>query len=89
MQLAQDMGIEVQQRHITVDELANATEAGACGTAAVISPIGKIVDIDSQREYVISPDRKPGPICTALYDKLNAIRLGECDDVHGWNLIVE
>lgn len=89
MQLARDMGVEVVERHITVDELANATEAGACGTAAVISPVGTIRDVDTGKEYVISPDRKPGPISTALYDKLNAIRLGECEDTYGWNTIVE
>ncbi len=89
MQLARDMGVEVVERHITVDELSNATEAGACGTAAVISPVGTIRDVDTGKEYVISPDRKPGPISTALYDKLNAIRLGECEDTYGWNTIVE
>lgn len=89
MQLAQDMGIEVERRHITVDELANATEAGACGTAAVISPIGTVHDIDTGVKYNISPDRKPGPICTALYERLSAIRLGEYPDEHGWNDIID
>lgn len=88
-QLARDMGIEVEERHVTVDELEKATEAGACGTAAVISPVGTIRDIDTGRDYVISPDRKPGPICTALYDRLSAMRLGEYPDEHGWNTIVE
>lgn len=88
MQLARDMGIEVEQRHITVDELEKATEAGACGTAAVISPVGTIHDEDTGKSYVISKDRKPGPICTALYERLNAIRLGEYPDEHGWNLIL-
>ena len=89
MQLARDMGIEVEERHITVEELGNATEAGACGTAAVISPIGTIRDIDNGKVYDIAPDRKPGPISTALYDRLSAIRLGEYPDEHNWNTIVE
>ena len=88
-QLARDMGIEVEERHVTIDELKNATEAGACGTAAVISPIGTIRDIDTGTDYVISPDRKPGPVCTALYERLTAIRLGEYPDEHGWNIVVE
>lgn len=88
-QLARDMGIEVEERHVTIDELKNATEAGACGTAVVISPIGTIRDIDTGTDYVISPDRKPGPVCTALYERLNAIRLGEYPDEHGWNIVVE
>ena len=89
MQLARDMGIEVEERHITVDELSNASEAGACGTAAVISPVGTIKDIDNDKEYVISAERVPGPISSKLYEKLNAIRLGECDDPYGWNTIVD
>lgn len=89
MSLAKDMGIEVEQRHITVDELNNATEAGACGTAAVISPIGKIKDIDTNKEYVIARDGKPGPISTTLYNRLNNIRLGEAEDIYGWNTFVE
>lgn len=89
MQLARDMGVDVEERHIAVEELKNATEAGACGTAAVISPVGKIADLDTGVEYVIAPERKPGPISTALYEKLSAIRLGEVPDEHGWNTIVE
>lgn len=89
MQLVKDMGLEVEERHITVDELTKASEAGACGTAAVISSIGTIKDIDTGKEYVISPERIPGPISTELYNRLNAIRLGEAEDTHGWNTIVE
>ena len=88
MQLARDMGIEVEARHITVDELADCTEAAAVGTAAVASPVGEIDDLDTGHKYVISKDRKPGPVTTVLYNKLNAIRLGECEDTHGWNTIL-
>lgn len=88
-QLARDMGIEVEERQMTVEELNNASEAGACGTAAVISPIGTIHDEDMNVDYVISKDRKPGPVCTALYERLNAIRLGEYPDEHGWNTVIE
>lgn len=89
MQLARDMGIKVEERHMTVDELATASEAGACGTAAVISPVGIVHDLDTGIKYNIAPDRKPGPISTALYERLSAIRLGEYPDEHGWNTIVE
>ena len=88
-QLARDMGIEVEERHITVDELEKATEAGACGTAAVISPVGTIHDEDTGKDYVIAADRKPGPVCSALYERLNAIRLGEYPDEYGWNTVIE
>lgn len=89
MQLARDMGIEVEQRHIPVEELELIQEAGACGTAAVISPVGEIHDLDLDKKYIISHDGKPGPISTRLYDTLSAIRLGETEDIHGWNTIVE
>lgn len=89
MQLAKDMGIEVEQRQITVDELADVTEAAACGTAAVCSPVGEIDDLDTGVKYVIAKDGKPGPVTVALYNKLNAIRAGLEPDVHGWNTIIE
>lgn len=87
-QLARDMGMEVECRHITVEELEHVSEAAACGTAAVCSPIGEIDDLDTGRKYVISKDGKPGPVTTALYNKLNAIRLGEEPDTHGWNTVL-
>ena len=88
MQLAEDMGIKVERRHIPEEELSTLEEAGACGTAAVISPIQRIDDPENNRSYVISPDGKPGPICTKLYNTLRGIQLGEVEDVHGWNTIV-
>lgn len=89
MTLARDLGIEVEERHIAVEELENATEAGACGTAAVISPVGHIRDIDTGKVYQIAKDGKPGPISTKLYNALNAIRLGEAPDKFNWNTVVE
>ncbi|MDE7376023.1 MAG: branched-chain amino acid aminotransferase [Muribaculaceae bacterium] len=88
-QIAKDMGIEVEARHITVDELESVTEAGACGTAAVISPVGEIDDLDTGKKYVIAKDGVPGPISTALYNTLRGIQLGDVEDTHGWNTIVE
>ncbi len=88
MQLARDMGLEVEQRHITVNELEDMQEAAACGTAAVASPIGEIDDLDTGKKYILSKDGNPGPITTALYNKLRAIQLGEEEDIHGWNTIL-
>ncbi len=87
-QLARDLGIEVENRHIPVEELAEISEAAACGTAAVASPVGEIHDLDTGKKYVLSHDGKPGEITTRLYNKLRAIQLGEEEDVHGWNTIV-
>ncbi|MDE7471869.1 MAG: branched-chain amino acid aminotransferase, partial [Paramuribaculum sp.] len=89
MQLAEDMGIKVERRHITLDELEHIEEAAACGTAAVASPIAEIHDIDTGKKYIVSPDGEPGPVVTALYNKFRAIQLGEEPDVYGWNTIVE
>ena len=88
-QLARDMGIEVECRHIELDELNEIDEAGACGTAAVASPVAEIDDIDTGVKYVVAKDGQPGPITTKLYNKLRAVQLGEEPDVHGWNTIVE
>ena len=89
MQLAEDMGIKVERRPIPEEELATFEEAGACGTAAVISPIERIDDLENGKSYVISKDGKPGPICTKLYNKLRGIQYGDEPDTHGWVTIVE
>lgn len=89
MQLAEDMGMKVERRQIPEEELSTFEEAGACGTAAVISPIERIDDLENKRSYVISKDGKPGPVCTKLYNKLRGIQYGDEPDTHGWVTIVE
>lgn len=89
MTLAEDMGIPVERRHITIDELRDVSEAAACGTAAVCSPVGEIDDLDTGEKYIISRDGKPGPVTTEFYNRLSAIRSGEMEDTHGWITIVE
>ncbi len=88
MQLAEDMGMTVERRQIPLEELPTFEEAGACGTAAVISPISKIDDPDDGKSYVFSKDGKPGPVCKALYEKLRNIQYGIEPDVHGWTTVV-
>lgn len=83
-QLAEDLGMKVECRQIPAEELATFEEAGACGTAAVISPIARIDDPESGHSYVISKDGKPGPVSTQLYNKLRNIQYGIEPDVHGW-----
>lgn len=86
-QLAIDMGLEVETRQIHVDELSEFDEAGACGTAAVISPIRKIYDADKKKEYFYGEE--PGPICVQLYEHLRAIQYGHEPDIHNWTTIIE
>lgn len=88
MQIARDMGLEVEERHITLDELEHVSEAAACGTAAVASPVSEIDDLDTGKKYVISKDGNPGPITTELYNRLRGIQLGEIEDTHGWCTIL-
>lgn len=89
MVLAADLGLKVEQRAVPVEELATFEEAGACGTAAVISPIERIDDYDMKISYMFSPDGKPGPISDKLYHKLRGIQYGDEPDTHGWVTIVE
>lgn len=88
MQLAEDMGMKVERRQIPEEELATFEEAGACGTAAVISPISRIDDLEENKSFVISKDGKPGPVSLKLYNKLRGIQYGTEPDVHGWTTVV-
>lgn len=88
MQLAEDLGMKVERRPIPEEELSTFEEAGACGTAAVISPIERIDDLEEKKSYVIAKDGKPGPVCTKLYHKLRDIQYGIEPDVHGWTMVV-
>ena len=87
--LAEEMGMIIEQRHVPVEELAEFEEVGACGTAAVISPLCKIQDRDTGHEYNYCKDGKAGPISTKLYNKLKAIQEGQEPDTHGWITFVE
>lgn len=86
-QLAKDMGMNVEERQIPVEELAEFDEVGACGTAAVISPIKRIYDDDNNKEYLY--DSNPGKISVKLYEKLRGIQYGTEPDPYGWTEIVD
>ena len=88
-ELAADMGLKVEQRSIPVEELGTFEEAGACGTAAVISPIGSITDRETEKVYEYCKDGKAGKICTQLYERFRGIQEGEMEDKFGWNVIVD
>ena len=88
-QIAEDLGLKVEQRHIPVEELSTFEEVGACGTAAVISPIGEIDDLDTGDKYTFGQPGVAGEISTRLYNQLRGIQYGEVEDVHGWCDIIE
>lgn len=88
MVLAEEMGLNVEVRNVPVEELNTFEEAGACGTAAVISPIERIDDYDNNISYQFSKDGQPGPLSSKLYHKLQAIQYGDEPDSHGWITVI-
>lgn len=80
--LAEEMGLRPQRRPVEIAEIFSFKEAGCCGTAAVITPVGSITWRD--RKTVYCPDGVAGPNCTALYNRLRAIQVGDEPDKHGW-----
>lgn len=88
MQIAEDFGMKVERRQIPEEELDTFEEAGACGTAAVITPISYIDDLETGKRYTFSKDGKPGPISTKLYNHLIAIQYGLEEDIHGWTTVI-
>jgi branched-chain amino acid aminotransferase len=86
--LAGDLGIETQRRPVTLEELACFEEAGQCGTAAVISPVGRIDDLDTGISYQISKTGEPGPVSKKMYETLRAIQYGDLPDKHNWVTVI-
>lgn len=89
MQLAEHLGMKVERRKIPIEELSTFEEAGACGTAAVISPINKVDDLENNISYYIAKDCKPGPKSLMLYENLLGIQFGLQNDPFGWITILE
>lgn len=87
--LAQDLGLKVERRPVPVEELESFEEVGACGTAAIISPIGEVNDLDTGKVYKFCCDGKPGPISKKLYETLVGIQYGDVADKHGWVTVIE
>ena len=82
IRLAEEMGLRPQRRPIPVEEIFELTEAGCCGTAAVITPVGSITY--HERKAVYSKDGKAGKWTTELYEKLTAIQVGDAADKYEW-----
>jgi branched-chain amino acid aminotransferase len=89
MALARNMGMTVEKRPVPVEELGSFEEAGACGTAAVITPIRKIIDPDFNTFFEYCKDGNPGPVSTALYNNLTAIQNGDKEDTLHWVEILD
>lgn len=82
------LGLEVEEREVPFEEVKEFAECGLCGTAAVISPVGKIVN---QGEEICFPSgmEKMGPTIKKLYDTLTGIQMGKIEAPEGWIYTVE
>ncbi len=85
-QLAADFGMVVEEREVPLEELSTFEECGACGTAAVISPVAQIFDMQTHRVYEYG--NEVGPWSMKLYQGLQDIQYGRAEDKHGWCTIV-
>ena len=85
LQVAKDyLGMEVEERPVALAEIGEFAECGLCGTAAVISPVGTIVDHGKEIHYV-----GMGPTIQKLYDTLTGIQMGRLEAPEGWIQIIE
>jgi len=74
--------MEAVEEDVYIDKLDDYAEAGACGTAAVISPIGSVTH--KGKKHVFYSETEVGPKTKALYDRLTGIQFGDVEDIHGW-----
>nr|WP_316617910.1 branched-chain amino acid aminotransferase [uncultured Ruminococcus sp.] len=77
------LGLEVEQREVYFDEVKDFAECGLCGTAAVISPVGKIYDHGKEICFP-SGMEEMGPITKKLYETLTGIQMGQIEAPEGW-----
>ena len=89
IEIAGSLGMKTERRQVPVEELSSFVEAGACGTAAVISPIARICDPEQNKIYEYCKDGKPGTDTMKLYNKLTSIQNGDEPDPFGWVTIVK
>ena len=82
------LGLKVEERPVRFDEVKDFAECGLCGTAAVISPVGKIVDHGNE---ICMPSgmEKMGPVIQKLYDTLTGIQMGHIEAPEGWIHVIK
>ena len=82
------LGLEVEEREVYLDELKDFAECGLCGTAAVISPVGKVVDHGKEICFP-SGMTDMGPVTKKLYDTLTGIQMGRIEAPKGWIHVIK
>ena len=91
LQVAKDLGYEAEERRITVEQWRSGVEDGtitetmACGTAAVITPVGTVKS--NEGEFTINGN-EAGEITMAMRERLRGIQTGDAEDTHGWNTVL-
>ena len=89
IQVAKDyLGLEAEEREVYLDEVSDFAECGLCGTAAVISPVGKIVDHGKELCFP-SGMTEMGPVTKKLYETLTGIQMGRIEAPEGWLQVIE
>ncbi len=82
------LGLEVEEREVLFEEVKDFAECGLCGTAAVISPVGKIVD--HGKEICLPAGMEAmGPVTQKLYDTLTGIQMGRLEAPEGWIHVIK
>ena len=82
------LGLEVEEREVYLDEVKDFAECGLCGTAAVISPVGKIVDHGKEICFP-SGMTEMGPVTKKLYETLTGIQMGRIEAPEGWIKVIK
>ena len=82
------LGLEAEEREVTLEEVKDFAECGLCGTAAVISPVGKIVDHGKEICFP-SGMTEMGPVTKKLYEALTGIQMGRLEAPEGWLQVIE
>lgn len=89
IEVAKLLGMKTERRPVALDELESFEEIGACGTAAIISPIGCVVDADNEKFYNFCCGGEAGPMSTQLYNYLVGLQYGEIEDEFGWITVLK
>ena len=80
--IALDLGMAVEKRPVAISELTQFAEVGACGTAAVITPVYSITH--GEKIYTFGKEQEAGETLTKLFKQIQGIQYGEVEDTHGW-----
>ena len=85
---SKDFNMKIEERQFGLDEIETAIEVGACGTAAVITPIGHISANNTMYKF-FDEGQTPGPITSKIYKYLTSLQIGDIEDNHNWTVEIK